>query len=1034
MKRILKFISRSALTLLSLSILLCLLLLISAQGFIVWLNTKSGGEWLSHKIETVTADSPYRFELERLRLSGLLGIHAGQISVFDPEGEIANLNEARLRLSPFPLALQKVSLKAKVERLNILKKPLSAEKEEEPETKEPLNIDIPESYFKTFGVKVVINHLHVAQQVAENGFDGKIELDQIISLKDKNLNNSGRLEITSLEEDNDIFYLPFIAENELVFDTTENVLNLRNLSLTIQDNHAEASGRYALNDQEFMLSSSGEWVEVNLIDPDITQPVTYTLKGEGQIETFAADLSLSSSYQNIPANISLNIKRDSNLIQFSDLIADAKDIDIKGAGNFNLETKLADAKLNGTLQSFNVLNALTNQTLEGNGTFSLMATPNNDQQAVTLDAVFQNLLYRDISASRITINGNLTDVRDPKKYDALISVTDARVPQTTIKKADVKIVPSADKTNIKLSAEAFAKQPFKLNGEANLYGTDSLHFDIPSFLLKTGQGELKLSGSLKNNQPDFKLSSSNLDIATLPYVDLSTLPIEINTLSGQLSGTMAEPVINLDYALQSSLQDAPNVTLSGNATYQKNAAQTAFQGKGQGIQTLNANMSMPMALSLQPFNLDFSTDNQLDGNLKGDFDLNALAAFFLQEGYDLRGDMNMNAQVSGPLKQPNLNGSLSLSDGFFLDEINDFELQNMQAHATFSGQRITLSSFTAEDKGGNGNLNASGLIDLSDISRPDITLDLLANNMHVMQTNEFDVRLNANIDARTNNGNYLLSGTISPQQIQINIPERFNNPIPTLNVVDRTAEQKREKPLLEKVKMNMVFDANNQIFVRGWGLDAELAGKLDITGTAANPLVNGRLQTIRGRYEELGKRFEIDRAILRFQGRIPPSPYLDVKTSTELEDDITAHIVITGRATDPNLQFTSTPQLPEDEVLSRILFGQDPTNISAFQAVQLAQTLRRFSGKGGGGFDLLGKVRDVTGLDDIRVEGIGTENATVGAGKYISDRVYLEVEQGTGENSGAASVEIELTPKVTLESKTSQSGDSDVGVFWEWDY
>ena len=123
-----------------------------------------------------------------------------------------------------------------------------------------------------------------------------------------------------------------------------------------------------------------------------------------------------------------------------------------------------------------------------------------------------------------------------------------------------------------------------------------------------------------------------------------------------------------------------------------------------------------------------------------------------------------------------------------------------------------------------------------------------------------------------------------------------------------------------------------------------------------------------------------------------------------------------------------------DEILSRILFGSDPSKISPFQALQLANSLAELSGKSvGPSLDPLGKVRAATGLDDLRVDSTD-EGASVGAGKYLSDNVYLGFEQGAGdENSTAATVEVEVTPNITVESELGNTGAGG-GVAWEWDY
>jgi translocation and assembly module TamB len=85
--------------------------------------------------------------------------------------------------------------------------------------------------------------------------------------------------------------------------------------------------------------------------------------------------------------------------------------------------------------------------------------------------------------------------------------------------------------------------------------------------------------------------------------------------------------------------------------------------------------------------------------------------------------------------------------------------------------------------------------------------------------------------------------------------------------------------------------------------------------------------------------------------------------------------------------------LPQDEVLSRLLFGSSVTSLSPTQALQLAAALNSLRGSGGG-VDPLGKLRGATGIDRLRVVGADPttgQGTSLAAGKYISNNIYVEV-------------------------------------------
>src|SRR3546814_4621382 len=86
----------------------------------------------------------------------------------------------------------------------------------------------------------------------------------------------------------------------------------------------------------------------------------------------------------------------------------------------------------------------------------------------------------------------------------------------------------------------------------------------------------------------------------------------------------------------------------------------------------------------------------------------------------------------------------------------------------------------------------------------------------------------------------------------------------------------------------------------------------------------------------------------------------DLAATTE-QEDINATIAITGSAQDSHIAFTSTPALPQDEVLNRLLFGSSPENLSATEAIPLAAALNPLRG-GGRGLNPLGTLRPATAI------------------------------------------------------------------------
>jgi translocation and assembly module TamB len=111
--------------------------------------------------------------------------------------------------------------------------------------------------------------------------------------------------------------------------------------------------------------------------------------------------------------------------------------------------------------------------------------------------------------------------------------------------------------------------------------------------------------------------------------------------------------------------------------------------------------------------------------------------------------------------------------------------------------------------------------------------------------------------------------------------------------------------------------------------------------------------------------------------------------------------------------------------------------LTAIEAAQLAASVAELTGRGGGAGGILGRIRSSLGVDVLRVESSETSNSAtpdVAAGKYLTDDVYIGAKQGATAESGAAEIEVELTPNISIESSVGQQGQSEVGVNFKWDY
>ena len=212
------------------------------------------------------------------------------------------------------------------------------------------------------------------------------------------------------------------------------------------------------------------------------------------------------------------------------------------------------------------------------------------------------------------------------------------------------------------------------------------------------------------------------------------------------------------------------------------------------------------------------------------------------------------------------------------------------------------------------------------------------------------------------------------------------------------------------------------------GIDAELGGQIRLTGTARNIIPIGQLELIRGRVDLLGRRFTMTEGLIELQGSLVPVIRLVAETQ---RDNITTRIIIDGEIRDPDITFESNPQLPEEEVLSQLLFGRGLDSISALQAAQLANAIAVLAGRGSEG--IVSNLRDSVGLDDLDLTTDEEGDISVRAGKYLSDNLYTDV-QVEADGTSKINLNLDVSQELTARGSVGSDGDSTVGLFYERDY
>ncbi|WP_024585881.1 translocation/assembly module TamB domain-containing protein [Aliihoeflea sp. 2WW] len=507
-------------------------------------------------------------------------------------------------------------------------------------------------------------------------------------------------------------------------------------------------------------------------------------------------------------------------------------------------------------------------------------------------------------------------------------------------------------------------------------------------------GTARVTGTTSDPQAAFNLSASGLSAA--PLSDAG-----IGALNATAAGNFANQTVTLS-----------SVNVSGN----------------QGL-SLSASGAVPLQGA------------GLAVNLSGEAPLSLANRFLIDRGTQLVGTVGLQGQVTGSISDPQIRGTVSTQGAQIVDPETNISLRGINVSASIDGQTITIQSANAT-LGAGGTITAGGTISLGEGLPANINIAL--NQARYNDGDLIAATVSGNLaftgplaaDAR-------LSGTVNIERAEISVPENLGGGAAGIDVIHRnpppgvaaTLQRARandgtpvptSRPSV--IQLDVTVNAPNQIFVRGRGLDAELGGSVRVLGPVTNVQPVGAFELIRGRLGILGQRIEFEEGTITLVGDL--DPVLNFVASSE-SDGTTVFITVSGRVSALDISFSSSPQLPEDEVLARLIFNRSLNELSAFQIAQLAAAAAELAG--GGNSSLLGSLRSATGLDDLDIVTDSEGNAAVRAGRYIQDNIYLGVEAGAG-GTARGTINLDITDELKARGAVGSDGDSSLGVFFERDY
>ncbi len=541
------------------------------------------------------------------------------------------------------------------------------------------------------------------------------------------------------------------------------------------------------------------------------------------------------------------------------------------------------------------------------------------------------------------------------------------------------------------------------------------NFSLDSDVVNThagGRGTIQLSGDY--------MADVSLDTQSIPLAPLFALyaPSQAGDLNGQteLHATLRGPLkdkTRLEAHLvvpQLAVNYKNSIQLSTEAPIRAdyvdgvlNLQRSTIRGTGTEV-TFQANV---------PMTGDAAASMLVRGSI--DLRLAQLVSPDITSGGELRFDIDSYGRRS----DPNVQGKIQVVNASFATVDAPLGLSGGNGILTLTRDRLDITQF--QGKVGGGVLTASGGV----VYRPQLQFDLAlaAKGVRVLYDQSIRTTLDSNLALTGSYENALMTGQVAVDQLS------FTSDFDISDLMSQFGGEETPPPtqgFSQNLNLNVGVQTPGGLNLTSRTLSLAGSANLHVRGTAAQPVLLGRLNLSSGDLIFSGNRYKLQGGTIDFTNASRTQPVLDMAVNTTISQyDI--QMRFWGPVDHLHTNYASDPALPPADIINLIAFGKtseaaaaNPTPPGALGAESLVAS--QVSSQ------ITNRVEKLAGLSQLSIDPeLGSSQQSPGARIAIQQRVTSKIfvtfaTDVTATNSQVIQLEYQVNRKTSFDAVRDQNG------------
>ncbi len=384
------------------------------------------------------------------------------------------------------------------------------------------------------------------------------------------------------------------------------------------------------------------------------------------------------------------------------------------------------------------------------------------------------------------------------------------------------------------------------------------------------------------------------------------------------------------------------------------SAQLTDSARGDARPSATATARLPLDLAFTGVEGSRLLDDAATGELRADSLPLDLLSRVTDALANVRGDASGQASLRGTLRKPDITGALALRNAQTDVVALGVTLKRMNGSMRLNGDSIVIDSLTADS---DGRIAMSGGIGIARIAEPSFDIRVAAQHARILNNEQGRASADADFTMRGPFNDVLVQGRARIREGVFYIPkpdtrEVINAGDPAVfAVIDTSDIRQREllpepSPLLANMRMELGLAVDRDTWVRSQEANIEIYSEDDLRITVDRRrqalALDGIVNTDRGEYEFLSKRFQVKRGAVQFIGTQDINPLVQITAEYKVQQPsrqaIDIRVLIGGTLRSPRLTLESDAQPPisQSDLLSYLAFGSETGSLLQFGGSSLS--------------------------------------------------------------------------------------------------